>query len=107
MRAHKRQRKVQALTRYVIKIDAEQAYVFTFKAGTLFNKIKREMRKVAKRFGYTPYELFTQLEFFELLTKPELETFYKEIRDEETKAERSGSGSETATSTTGTEMSNL
>ena len=39
--------------------------------------------------------------------KPELETFYKEIRDEETKEERSGSGSETATSTTGTEMSNL
>jgi hypothetical protein len=57
MRAHKRQRKVQALTRYVIKIDEEQAYVFTFKAGTLFNKIKREMRKVAKVIHLTSYSL--------------------------------------------------
>jgi hypothetical protein len=102
MRAHKRQRKVQTLTRYVIKIDEEQAYVFTFKAGTLFNKIKREMRKVAQRFGYTPYELFTQLEFFELLTKPEIEAYYKEIRNEEIEAERSATGSETTSGSTGT-----
>jgi hypothetical protein len=91
MRAHKRQRKVTKLTRYVIKIDDEHGYLFTFKVGTLFNKIKREMRKVAKRMGYTPYELFTQLEFFELLTKPEIEAYYKEIRDEETQEERAAS----------------
>jgi hypothetical protein len=91
MRAHKRQRKVQALTRYVIKIDEDVGFVFTFKAGTLFNRIKRVMRQVAKELGYTPYELFTQLEFFELLTKPELEKYYKEIRDEETEEERATS----------------
>ena len=101
MRAHKRQRKVQALTRYVIKMDEEVAYVFTFKIGTLFNKVKREMRKVAKELGYTPYELFTELKFYELLTKPEIETLYKEIRNEETQAERSGSSSETTSGSTG------
>ena len=97
-RQHKRQQRINKLTRYVIKIDDEQAYVFTFQTGKLFNQVKREMRKVAKSFGYTPYELFTALGFYELLTKPEVQQYMQEVRDlEKVEEERSRSGSDTTT----------
>ncbi|CAM0104009.1 hypothetical protein VPH526E571_0034 [Vibrio phage 526E57-1] len=95
-RQHKRQQKITKLTRYVIKIDDNQAYVFTFQPGKLFNQVKREMRKVAKALGYTPYELFTGLEFYELLTKPEVKRYMQEVRDlEKAEEKRSSSCSET------------
>lgn len=97
-RQHKRQQRINKLTRYVIKIDDDQAYVFTFKEGKLFNQVKREMRKVAKSLGYTPYELFTTLKFYELLTKPEVQQYMKEVRDlEKAEEERSCSSGEAVT----------
>ena len=95
-RSSKRQQRINKLTRYVIKIDDEQAYTFTFQPGRLFNQVKREMRKVAKQFGYTPYELFTVLKFYELLTKPEIKRYMKEVLEiEEAEEKRSSSCSET------------
>lgn len=97
-RQHKRQQRINKLTRYVIKIDDGQAYVFTFKEGKLFNQVKREMRKVAKALGYTPYELFTTLKFYELLTKPEVKQYMQEVRDlEKAEEERSSSSGEAVT----------
>ena len=75
MKKFKGQRKTVGLTRYIIKIDDDQAYVFTFKEGTLLNRVKKEMRKVAKALGYRPVELFNRraMNLEHLLIKSEIE----------------------------------
>ena len=75
MKKFKGQRKTVGLTRYIIKIDDDQAYVFTFKEGTLLNRVKKEMRKVAKAFGYKPVELYNRraMNLEHLLIKSEIE----------------------------------
>ena len=99
MKKFKGQRKTVGLTRYIIKIDDDQAYVFTFKEGTLLNRVKKEMRKVAKAFGYKPVELFNRgaMNLEHLLIKSEIELIeqLEQVINEEAEEKRSSTCSET------------